>query len=90
MCTVGVYKCVCVCPMCVLSVAISNNVFCVVCGTKALFSCAQCTCVRFVSDVVATFLLCCFVVTSVLVSVVSCESRHIIVYCVRGSSSLTL
>ena len=35
MCTVGVYKCVCVCPMCVLSVAISGSVSCVVCGTEA-------------------------------------------------------
>ena len=40
-------RCVCVCPMCVLSVAISNSVSCVVCGTEALFSSAQCTCVRF-------------------------------------------
>ena len=47
MCTVGVYKCVCVCPMCVLSVAISNSVSCVVCGIEVLFYCAQCTCVCF-------------------------------------------
>ena len=58
MCTVGVYKCVCVSPMCVLSVAISDSVSCVVCGTEALFTvhnarvytfivfcCNMCTCV---------------------------------------------
>ena len=52
---VYIRKCVCVCPMCVLSVAISNSVSCVVCGTEAflctmhvctfLFCCGMCTCV---------------------------------------------
>ena len=68
--------------MCVLSVVISDNVSCVVCGTEALLSCARCMCVHF----------CCVVLLlpCVLASVVSCESHHIIVYCVRGNSSLTL
>ena len=36
------------------------------------------------------FLLCCFVVACVLAFVVRCESHHIIVYCVRGNSLLSL
>ena len=78
MCTVGVYKCVCVCPMCVLSVAISDSVSCVVCWML----CAVPRPCFTVHNVRVYILLCCFVVTCVLASVVSCESRHIIVYCV--------
>ena len=70
---VGVYKCVCVCPMCVLSVAVSDSVSCCVRYRGLVLLCTMHVC---------TFLLCCFVVACVLVSVVSCESSHIIVYCV--------